>query len=85
MNVVSSRQWVLERPEGRECLEWSGGACSTVGEQTLQPIIGRLGGAPDLSNNLPYITRLSSSVDATSVWVVPVAKGGDRIKEVPRK
>ena len=39
----------------------------------------------DLSNNLPYITRLSSSVDATSVWVVPVAKGGDRIKEEPRK
>jgi hypothetical protein len=38
----------------------------------------------DLSNNLPYITR-SSSVDATSVWVVPVAKGGDRIKEEPRK
>jgi hypothetical protein len=39
----------------------------------------------DLSNNRPYITRLSSSVDATSVWVVPVAQGGDRIKEEPRK
>jgi hypothetical protein len=38
-----------------------------------------------LSNNLPYVTRLSSSVDATSLWVVPVAKGGDRIKEEPRK
>ena len=35
----------------------------------------------DLSNNLPYITRLSSSADATSVLVIPVAKGGDRIKE----
>ena len=39
----------------------------------------------DLSNNLPYITRLSSSVDATSVWVVPVAKGGDRIEEEARR
>jgi hypothetical protein len=39
----------------------------------------------DLSNNQPYITRLSSSADATSVWVVPVAKGGDRINEKPRK
>jgi len=39
----------------------------------------------DLSNNLPYVTRLSSSVDATSLWVVPVAKGGDRMKEEPRK
>jgi len=39
----------------------------------------------DLSNNLPYITRLNSSVDATSLWVVPVAKGGDRIKEEPRQ
>lgn len=39
----------------------------------------------DLSNKLPYITRLSSSADATSVWVVPVANGGDRIKEEPPK
>jgi hypothetical protein len=39
----------------------------------------------DLSNNLPYITRLSSSADATPIWVVPVAKGGDRIKEAPLK
>jgi len=37
----------------------------------------------DLSNNLPYTTRLNSAADATSVWVVPVAKGGDRIKEEP--
>jgi len=43
------------------------------------------GSNQDLSNNLPYITRLNSSVDATSVWVVPVAKGGDRISEEPRK
>jgi len=34
-----------------------------------------------LSNNLPYTTRLNSSIDATSIWVVPVAKGGDRITE----
>jgi hypothetical protein len=39
----------------------------------------------DLFNKLPYITRLSSSADATSVWVVPVANGGDRIKEEPPK
>jgi hypothetical protein len=39
----------------------------------------------DLSNNLPYSTRLSSSADATSVWVVPVARGGDRIKEEIRE
>jgi hypothetical protein len=39
----------------------------------------------DLSNNLPYVSLLSSSADATPIWVVPVAKGGDRIKEEPRK
>jgi hypothetical protein len=39
----------------------------------------------DLSNNLPYTTRLSSSADATSVWVVPVAKGGDSIREEIRE
>src|SRR5713226_3204873 len=39
----------------------------------------------DLSNNLPYITRLNSSADATPIWVVPVAKGSDRIKEAPLK
>jgi hypothetical protein len=39
----------------------------------------------NLSNNLPYTARLSESVDATSVWVVPVANGGDRFNEEPRK
>lgn len=39
----------------------------------------------NLSNNLPYITRLSSSADATSILVVPIANGGDRIKEEPLK
>ena len=39
----------------------------------------------DMSDNLPYTTRLSSSVDATSILVVPVANGGDRIKEEARK
>ena len=39
----------------------------------------------DLSNHLPYITRLSSSADATSILVVPIANGGDRIKEEPLK
>jgi hypothetical protein len=39
----------------------------------------------DLSNNLPYVSLLSSSADATPIWVVPVAKGGDRIKEEPLK
>jgi hypothetical protein len=29
----------------------------------------------DLSNNLPHITRLSSSADATAVLVVPIANG----------
>jgi hypothetical protein len=50
---------------------------------TAQPALR--GVNQDLSNNLPYITRLSSASDATSVWVVPVAKGGDRINEEPRK
>jgi hypothetical protein len=39
----------------------------------------------DLSNNLPYVSRLSSSADATAIWVVPVAKGGDKITEEPLK
>ena len=39
----------------------------------------------DLSNNLPYVSLLGSSADATPIWVVPVAKGGDRITEEPRK
>ena len=34
----------------------------------------------DMSDNLPYTTRLNSSADATSILVVPVANGGDRIK-----
>ena len=50
---------------------------------TAQKALGGIN--QDLSNNRPYITRLSSSGDATSVWVVPVAKGGDRIKEEPRE
>ena len=38
----------------------------------------------DLSNNQPY-TSLLSSADVTPLWVIPVAKGGDRIKEEPAK
>src|SRR3984893_5717010 len=37
----------------------------------------------DLSNNQPYISLLSSADVATPIWVIPVAKGGDRIKEEP--
>jgi len=39
----------------------------------------------DLSNNQPYISFLSSADVATPIWVIPVAKGGDRIKEEPAK
>jgi len=39
----------------------------------------------DLSNNEPYISLLSSAEVATPLWVIPVAKGGDRIKEEPAK
>jgi len=39
----------------------------------------------NLSNNQPYITLLSSADVATSLWVIPVAKGGDRIKEEPAR
>jgi hypothetical protein len=39
----------------------------------------------DLSNNRPYISLLSSADVATPIWVIPVAKGGDRIKEVQAK
>ena len=39
----------------------------------------------DLSNNLPYTSLLSSADVATPLWVIPVAKGGDRIKEEPAK
>jgi hypothetical protein len=42
-------------------------------------------GSLDLSNNLPYVSLLSSSADTTPIWVVPVAKGGDRIEEQPLK
>jgi len=39
----------------------------------------------DLSNNQPYTSLLSSANGATPFWVIPVAKGGDRIKEKPAK
>jgi hypothetical protein len=39
----------------------------------------------DLSNDLPYTSLLSSADVATPLWVIPVAKGGDMIKEVPAK
>ena len=39
----------------------------------------------DMSNNQPYTTLLSSVDVATPLWVVPVAMGGDRIKEEPAK
>ncbi len=39
----------------------------------------------DLSNNQPYISLLNSADVATPIWVIPVAKGGDRIKEEPAK
>ena len=39
----------------------------------------------DFSNNQPYITLLSSADVATPLWVIPFAKGGDRIKEEPAK
>jgi hypothetical protein len=35
----------------------------------------------DLSNDQPYTSRLSSADVATPIWVIPVAKGGNRIKE----
>jgi hypothetical protein len=38
----------------------------------------------DLSNNQPYTSLLSSDV-ATPIWIIPVAKGGNRIKEEPAK
>ena len=37
----------------------------------------------DLSNNQPYTSLLSSADITTPLWVIPVAKGGDRIKEEP--
>ena len=39
----------------------------------------------DLSNNQPYASLLSSADVATPIWVIPVAKGGERIKEEPAK
>jgi hypothetical protein len=39
----------------------------------------------DLSNDLPYTSLLSSADVATPLWVIPVAKGGDMIKEAPAK
>jgi hypothetical protein len=41
----------------------------------------------DLSNNHnePYVTLMSSSADATPLLIIPVAKGGDSIKEEPLK
>ena len=39
----------------------------------------------DLSNNQPYISLLSPADAATPIWVIPVAKGGDVIKEQPAK
>jgi hypothetical protein len=39
----------------------------------------------DLSHNQPYTTRLSAADVATPLWVIPVAKGGDRITEEPAK
>jgi hypothetical protein len=39
----------------------------------------------DLSNNQPYTTLFGSADVATPLWVIPVAKAGDRIKEEPTK
>ena len=39
----------------------------------------------DLSNDQPYTSFLSSADVATPLWVIPVAKGGELIKEVPAK
>jgi hypothetical protein len=39
----------------------------------------------DLSNDQPCTSLLSSAEVATPLWVIPVAKGGDRIKEEPAK
>jgi hypothetical protein len=39
----------------------------------------------DLSNNLPYTTLYGSADVATPLWVIPIAKGGDRVQELPAK
>ena len=36
----------------------------------------------DLTNNEPYTSFLSPAPGSTPIWVIPVAKAGDRIKEV---
>ena len=33
------------------------------------------------SNNEPYVTLLSSAAGSTPIWVIPVAKSAERIKE----
>jgi hypothetical protein len=39
----------------------------------------------DLSNNQPYTTLYGPADIATPLWVILIAKGRDRIKEVPAK
>src|SRR5579862_2883798 len=39
----------------------------------------------DLSNDQPYTSLLSSADVATPIWVIPVARGGDRIEAVAAK
>jgi hypothetical protein len=35
----------------------------------------------DLSNNLPYTSMLSAAPGSTPIWVIPVAKSGERLTE----
>jgi hypothetical protein len=35
----------------------------------------------DLSSNQPYVTLINSTAGSTPLWVIPVAKSGERIKE----
>ena len=63
----------------------SPGTFTTSAHSDDWKIANALSAAPATVAEVPYITRLNSSVDATSVWVVPVANGGDRIEEEPRK
>jgi hypothetical protein len=35
----------------------------------------------DLSSNEPYVTLINSAAGSTPLWVIPVAKSGERIKE----
>ena len=35
----------------------------------------------DLSNNEPYATLLNSAAGSTPLWVIPVAKSAERVKE----